>query len=1077
MTQVNSAAAIHDDLTAFRDQVRSTRVLAGFLTFLTVLAGGVLVFSFLAGTNTLAFLRAPLVRWTALIALIACAATTFLALVLRPLLWNPTFDALARSIEERIPDLDNAYINAVQLARERRSDSPLLLIRAMDECRSRTRQFDIASAVDKSGFKRRAIAGGIVAALLLIYMLAAPASFSAGLSMLVNPSRFVPSVGAVRIAYIKPGSVEVIRGQDVTLDVGLRAALKTIPSGRVRMIAIGGDRTEKDLLAVSSTEFRVSLGPAQLPYDYLVEIGGTQTNWYHVGVTERPSVKSIALTYEYPRYTGKGHDIVANASGDISAPVGTTVSVEVEGTRPLASGRLQFDDGQIELLPAGGEYKRAAAFTLRKDGFYRISLTDTSGNLNDASVPHAVKAVLDQPPVVTMPVPGRDTSASLGDKLVMAVEASDDYGIGSAELVISDAENPRQERVLARWDRIMVKAATLTYVLEVDPRTFAAGKAYSFYARAKDNNTLSGPGEGHSQKYVLRIIDSAAAQAEAVKNLESWIDRLKKVLADQEAAREDAKSADATSDRAAAVVAGVRDRQDAIRTDTAGIAHEMAGGVAAIESVRRVLDALVAGDMTAAIDACDTVVKKTPIAPADVAALAAAQDRIIETLKHILGALGVLLEDAKTGKLAEGNAIPSDAEDALRKLLDDLKEFAEAQKRIIEATNNLAARPVNDYTEEDKSKLKELKTAEENWSKFLKEAYSDISKLPTQDFSNPSMLKDVVETYSEVEMAADALSREPATIAVPHEQAGLELAEELTTHLEKWLSDAPDRLKWEMEEPLKDVDVPMAQLPSSLQDIVGDLMEQEEDLFSDVEDVSSSWADSLDKGAGWDAMDGPISNMSAQGVTGNTLPNSSEIGGRSGEGRTGRSAGEFVGDSAVGKGGRRTPTRITPDPFVAGDIKDTSPEASGGATGGGKESGAGELGLQGQVPKELAKAIERLHGKQAQIISKAQKLNIALKLANYPNGDMSVALESMNATDSAILSGRLGNAIRQRPSIIAGLKGVSGVVGNDLVVNKDTSLVLPKGLQDDIMDGAQGRAPRGYDKLLKGYYESLSSSK
>jgi len=1077
MTQLNSAAGIHDDLTAFRDQVRSTRVLTGFLTFLTVAVGGVFVFSLLAGTNALPLLRAPIARWIALLGLALGAVAAFLNYVLRPLLWNPTFDALARFIEERVPGLDNAYINAVQLARERRSDSPLLLIRAIDDCRTRARRFDISSAVDKSAFRRRAAAGAIVAALLLIYMLAAPASFSAGLTMLVNPSRFVPTVGAVRIAYVKPGSVDVIRGQEVTLEAGIKAALKAIPAGHVHIIAAGGDRAQKDLLAVSPTEFKLSLGPAQLPYDYLIEIGGTQTNWYHVGVTERPAVKAIALTYEYPRYTGKPHETVANASGDISAPVGTTVTVQVEGTRPLASGRLQFDDGQIELLPAGGEYKRAAAFALRKDGFYRISLTDTSGNINDASVPHAIKAVLDQPPVVTMPVPGRDTSAPLGAKVSLAIEASDDYGVGSVELVMSNADDSQSERVVTRWDRLGVKAATLGFTLSLDSTSFVAGNSYSFYARAKDNNTLSGPGEGRSQKYVLRVIDPAAARAQVVKNLESWIDRLKKVLASEEAARETVKAIDPADGKAAATVSGVRDSQDAIRTDTAGIAHEMAGGVASIESVRRVLDALVAGDMTAAVDACDSALKGPSIAQSDISSITDVQGRVIEALKRIIGAMGVLLEDAKSGKLAEGNAISSDAQEALRKLLDDLKKFAEAQKRIVEATNNLAAQPVNDYTEADKSKLKELQTAEENWSKFLKEAYSDISKLPPQDFSNPSTLKDIVETYSEVEMAADALSREPVTIAVPHEQAGLELAEELTAHLEKWLPDAPDRYKWEMEEPLKDVDVPMAQLPSSLQDIVGDLMEQEEDLFSDIEDVSSSWADSLDKGAGWDAMDGPISNMSAQGVTGNALPNSSEIGGRSGEGRTGRSSGEFVGDSAVGKGGRRTPTRITPDPFVAGDIKDTSPEASGGATGGGKESGAGELGLQRQVPKELAKAIERLHGKQAQIISKAQKLNIALKLSSYPNGDMNVALDSMKETDAAILSGRLGNAIRQRPSIIAGLKGVSGVVSNDLVINKDNSLILPKGLQDDIMDGAQGRAPRGYDKLLKGYYESLSSSK
>src|SRR5258708_6409593 len=76
--------------------------------------------------------------------------------------------------------------------------------------------------------------------------------------------------------------------------------------------------------------------------------------------------------------------------------------------------------------------------------------------------------------------------------------------------------------------------------------------------------------------------------------------------------------------------------------------------------------------------------------------------------------------------------------------------------------------------------------------------------------------------------------------------------------------------------------------------------------------------DSADKGAGGLVGDGPMSNMSAKGVTGNQLPNKDEIGGRSGEGRNGKSDGQMGGDTAVGKGGNEAPTRITPAPFENG---------------------------------------------------------------------------------------------------------------------------------------------------------------
>jgi len=283
-----------------------------------------------------------------------------------------------------------------------------------------------------------------------------------------------------------------------------------------------------------------------------------------------------------------------------------------------------------------------------------------------------------------------------------------------------------------------------------------------------------------------------------------------------------------------------------------------------------------------------------------------------------LSALEIL--DSRGRPTLASNELPPDVKSKLAKLDDKLKELVKQQKKVIEATQALAKVPVEDFTEKEKQLLKDLAATEDDWSRFLADLHSDLSKLPEQDFSNPSLLQEMVEVQTQLKMAEDALTKKSADIAVPLEQLGAEMAKELSTNIEKWLPDTPDRERWSQEEPLTDdmKAAPMAELPGELEDIIGDLMEQEEDLFDEMEDVSSSWADSIDKGAGWDAMDGPISNNSAKGVTGNRLPNTSEVAGRSGEGRSGKSSGEFVGDSAVGKGGRKTPTRLTPDAHVKG---------------------------------------------------------------------------------------------------------------------------------------------------------------
>lgn len=268
----------------------------------------------------------------------------------------------------------------------------------------------------------------------------------------------------------------------------------------------------------------------------------------------------------------------------------------------------------------------------------------------------------------------------------------------------------------------------------------------------------------------------------------------------------------------------------------------------------------------------------------------------------------------------------------------------------------------------------------------------------------------------------------------------------------------------------------MAELPGELEDLIGELMEEEEALFDEMEDVSSSLADSLDAGAGWDVLDGPISNMSAKGSTGNRLPNTSEIGGRSGEGRSGRSSGEFVSEEAVGKGGRMTPSRLTPDPFVAGQVEDHSRDPTGGATGGGKESGQGGEGLEGPQrrppgPREL----ERLAGRQAALRNKAEGLDLAFEIMEYHRTDLARMIEVMAQVERDLRAGRYQNALRQREVLLEGLGNIKQYVEGEFTVRQDATANLPSDLQKDILGSVQEASPPGWEELNRRYFRRLSS--
>ena len=448
--------------------------------------------------------------------------------------------------------------------------------------------------------------------------------------------------------------------------------------------------------------------------------------------------------------------------------------------------------------------------------------------------------------------------------------------------------------------------------------------------------------------------------------------------------------------------------------------------------------------------------------------------------------------DAADGKLAESAAAESttqglttvadnrlttrtDLAQKLRKLHDKLDEFSEVQQRVIKASQDLAKIPPEKMSDQQLGELKDVANTEDDWAKYFKEASTDLSRLPETKAIDSALCAELNEIYSEIQKVADNLQPKNIEIYVPIEQLGAELAKTLSNRMEEWLPDIGDHIKWNLEEPPAPLDVPLAQLPEELEDLMGDLIEQEENMSAENEDVNSSWADSMSD-AGWDAMDGPISNFSAVGKTGNTLPNDTEISGRSGEGRSGKSHGEFVEQTASGKGGRKTPTRLTPDAFEQGIVQDKSTEGTGGSTGGGKRAGFGGRGLTGPTPPVTQDQGIRLAGRQADIREKAQKLEGLLRRYQLPAAKLNDAIGQMREIEESARAFRYDNLMTLQKTAVGNLRENDRFVREKVRLNQEKADSIPPRVRHQITQGLQEKFPEGYEELLKSYYEVLSGN-
>ncbi|MCM8822443.1 MAG: hypothetical protein NC831_06490 [Candidatus Omnitrophica bacterium] len=398
-----------------------------------------------------------------------------------------------------------------------------------------------------------------------------------------------------------------------------------------------------------------------------------------------------------------------------------------------------------------------------------------------------------------------------------------------------------------------------------------------------------------------------------------------------------------------------------------------------------------------------------------------------------------------------------------------LEKFAEEQKKVIEAAKKIG----KVRNEANLSELQNIAEQEKKWAQIFQKIVNDLNKLAQQTQSKFTLSDEFVEMISHLQAASDAITRgKPLTIPIQEAQMRLELAEELVANIERWLAEAPDSIKWDHQEPSKPILAPEAELPSELEDIIGDLIEQTEDMTEEIEDITSSWMDSLDKGAGWMAMDGSISNMSAKGITGNVLPNQQEVGGRSGEGRTGRSYGEMVEKTAQGKGGRQTPARLTPDNIEPGQVQDTSGEIQPGPTGGGKASGWGPAGLKGPV-QDLSFKYAEIAEKQVKLIEKAEKLERELKILNVYNPQIERSIAAMKQFNIQLKEGRYSDLLTTNQMIISNLKQAQQVLTHQAIIRVANSEKVEKKKKE--LEGIwDEKIPPGYETIVKKYYENIS---
>jgi hypothetical protein len=1091
-----------DALCQLRRHWRQQKLAEGIL--LTLAAASVVLVAVVALDN----LFQPETSWRLLLALAlwGSLATAVIGLIVRRWLEDRRDDYFAALVEEKHPELRNQLINALQLGRGSQVGSPRLIEAIVRDAVNATADLEMTSCLDARTIKRAGLLAALAVLLIAGYAVAFGSRFTNGLARILLPGANIPAYTLTQVdeTSVKPGDTRVPEGNAVSIEARV-TGLVPAEAQLHRRTAEQSWRRPEPMPPDPKAEaiFCINLPQVTESFDYYIAAGDGRSRTYHVEVVRRPQVENLAVTYAFPEYTGLAPRTVAHADGEITGLLGTRVTVEVKSTKPLKKASLAlaepFDPGALagNVLPLDqGPDSRTwrGSFVLWSRGLkpaagapeipgqrihapnrYQVKLQDTDGYDNADPLWRPISVIKDQPPTVAIPTPGRDVQRKPDATVRLGVVARDDYGVGDVRILYRVNED-QTVRELKHWSPSgePQRQTQEEFVWELARSGLKAGDLVQYWATVTDRNNLTGPGTAESRRFSLFVLTPEAVVAKLELQIRDFADLLESLVRLQIENRvETAKGADCKK---------LVTQEQEIRTRTRQLARAMEKEAFPLATVIKALNELHAGLMAEAVSLLEQ--GKVAQDADDLAKATAARTQSLPVQDKIIAQLQELLERLRKDEKAREALRRMEKKDqaahkvvtkTLNEMIKDLKQMLAEKAMLAEKFEKMPRKTVDKLDESSLKALKDFEDFQEKWGKWAKGKVDELAKLPTGFVDDFGLRPDVNKVFEEIEK--QAVRQKAEKVEVSLEDLGSGMATKMKEDLEVWLPDSPDNLKWVLEEPLdkKPMNVPEMPLPKTMEDLVGDLLQKADEFDEEADDITSAWGDNLDQ-AGWGTGDGPISLFSSKGKTGNDLPNSHELTGRSGDGRRGKSAGQMTGDTSRALPGRDTPARVGQERYEPGQLKQEGQDDPKGATGGGKKSGAGRRGLQGGAPPDFVKDMGRLGQKQMALREKAEQVAQKLETLGITSRRLNESIRLMKSSEQDLRDKRYEDAARRRrvalSELKAGLKGVDQATAVQLNRAHD----LPAQLRTELLQASEENYPEGYEGLLKNYFKALSTT-
>ena len=346
---------------------------------------------------------------------------------------------------------------------------------------------------------RRGVAAGVGAVALggALFVASAPASGRA--AAFWHPLRTLAAARTPVRLWVDRATVR--RGDSVTVTVLVPAAARATLETRGP-----GEPWRAASLTLDSVGRAVRrIGPLEADLFLRASSGGRTSGERRVTVALPAFVADLELTARYPEYLARPEEPLVPGGDTILVPEGTVIVTNGAASVPLATAAWRSGGVMSRLAVTGTRFSGRLAPVA--SGTWRLDVATADGGPLEGEAPQlALRVVPDSAPVVTVPVPGRDTTLPMSLRQPLVIDVRDDHGLSRLQVVswrvsrtgkVGDAARDSLD-VSGVGDRAIVQGE-----LDAARRGLLPGDTLRFRVEAWDN--APAPHLGRSAEIALRL--------------------------------------------------------------------------------------------------------------------------------------------------------------------------------------------------------------------------------------------------------------------------------------------------------------------------------------------------------------------------------------------------------------------------------------------------------------------------------------------------------------------------------------------------------------------------------------------